>query len=248
MNLTARRLFGHGNLTDVLTQNLVVVASLRSVFVGSHGGDFLRIDIDTGDPIWKIYCKGRIEAGAEHTSGVIFVPTYFAKDIEGEGLAFADKRGIMLGVSAQNGEVLWEFSCAGELKAKPIVVDDLLLFGTYSSKVHAIDKETGFPRFSCSVTGNVSSALTLLGTSKVLFATTSGTLEVLCLTQKTIVRKYNVPGNAPVFARAVKAGDGLLVYCAVSGDVVCLDTNSWNTRWDFKCGKSAFYITESSCK
>ena len=105
------------------------------VYVGSTKGELLALDLETGKLRWK-YATGANgfigESSPAVANGAVFV---------------GDLAGTVHAVSAADGKRLWTFTTDGEVKSSAIVVDDLVLIGSYDTYLYAIDRRTGKVRW-----------------------------------------------------------------------------------------------------
>ena len=224
------------------------VASLGRIFVGSHGGDVVSVDCDTGQVIWKTILDSRVEAGVAYgeSNGLVYVPTYFALDVEHTGkVTSVRNRGKLVAIVAATGNVAWEYSCKGEIKASPTVLDEYLLFGAYDRTLYVLQKHSGEKHASVALRGDVRASPVALNGNMICIATTAGSLEFLSTETWQILRVFGVGENAPVFATpALDEKRNSLVYTAVNGCVECLSIAELPRRppamWSFQCQKALF--------
>ena len=224
------------------------VESSNTIYIGSHGGDVLAIDCETGQTLWTKVLDSRVEGAIAHSNSenLLFVPTYYAVDIENQGTVGASSnRGKLVALSAASGAVQWEFGCVGEIKAGVLVVGDAVVFGAYDKTLYAVTKSAGLKRAIVRLQGNVRSKPVAVSKELVCIATTKGTLEFVSMSSWQVVVVYRVPNDAPVFAApAFDEKRSLIVFGAVSGLVQNVSIKELPAApeevWSFECGKALF--------
>ena len=101
-----------------------------AVYVGSTKGELVAIDLQSGKLRWT-YSTGQNgsigESSAASADGAVFI---------------GDLAGLVHAVSASDGRQIWTFKTDGEVKSSPVVVDDLVLIGSYDTH---LTRSTGAP-------------------------------------------------------------------------------------------------------
>ncbi|XP_075149915.1 aminoadipate-semialdehyde dehydrogenase isoform X2 [Haematobia irritans] len=102
----------------------------KYVIVGSHSHLMLTLDTTTGEEISRLELSDRIECPAFfHSSNLAVVGCY---------------DGILYGFNFKTGIVLWEIKVSGMIKAKPLIIGNTIIFGSYGDdyNIHAFQLET----------------------------------------------------------------------------------------------------------
>ncbi len=100
------------------------------VYVGSHSGAFICIDVDSGRERWKTRLPDRIEGSAvPSTDGEkIFVGCYDCR---------------LYCMSRVDGDILWSYETGGLVKCTPAVVgDDYVIFGSYDHHLYCVSSDS----------------------------------------------------------------------------------------------------------
>jgi len=113
-----------------------------TVYVGSSKGELLAIDLDTGKLRWK-YATGDGGFIGESSPAVGIDAVYVG-----------DLAGVVHAVSRE-GRKLWTFRTDGEVRSSPVLVDDLLLIGSYDTYLYALESRTGKLRWKLQTDGPV---------------------------------------------------------------------------------------------
>jgi len=97
------------------------------VVVGSENSNLYGFDAVNGDPLsWSPFtgANDKIWSTPVINEGVIY---------------FGSHDGSVYAVSLQSGEQLWKFNIGSAVVAKPLIVDDMLIVGSFDKKLYAID-------------------------------------------------------------------------------------------------------------
>src|SRR5689334_17172230 len=92
-----------------------------AVYVGSAKGELLAIDLETGKLRWK-YATGKDAYIGESSPAV-----------GAESVFIGDLNGVLHAVGLQDGKARWIFKTDDEIRSSPVVVDDLVLIGSYDT-------------------------------------------------------------------------------------------------------------------
>ena len=99
------------------------------VYVGSHAGHLLGIDLASGALRFKYAVGAEIgESSPTIAAGVVYV---------------GDLEGVVHAVGATDGARLWTFKAGKEIKASPVVAEGKVLIGSYDQHLYALDAKTG---------------------------------------------------------------------------------------------------------
>ena len=97
------------------------------VVVGSENSNLYAFDATNGDPLsWSPF------TGA--SDKIWSTPV-----INDGNIYFGSHDGSVYAVSLQSGEQLWKFNIGSAVVAKPLIVDDMLIVGSFDKKLYAID-------------------------------------------------------------------------------------------------------------
>src|SRR5829696_2637371 len=99
------------------------------VYIGGGDGDLFALDLATGTQRWK-YSTGNIigESSAAVGPGAVYI---------------GDLGGVFHAVNRTDGKPLWTFKTGSEIKSSPVIVDDVVLIGSYDGHLYGLDAKTG---------------------------------------------------------------------------------------------------------
>ena len=111
------------------------VVAYGRVYVGTNDGRFLAVDTETGKTIWQKTFDRCIAASATMGEGVIYQPLMDPFPCREHK---QDAAGYVVAIDPDTGRELWRFE-AGVVETSPLVVGNLLYFGSWDKKMYAVD-------------------------------------------------------------------------------------------------------------
>src|SRR5262245_15919673 len=102
---------------DIIESSAAIAGGV--VYVGAGNGDLLALDLASGKLRWK-YTTGDLlgESSPAVAGGTVFI---------------GDLAGTAHAVNAVDGKRVWTFKAGGEIKSSPVVVNSLVLIGSYDT-------------------------------------------------------------------------------------------------------------------
>ncbi|KHN79651.1 Acyl-CoA synthetase family member 4 -like protein [Toxocara canis] len=172
------------------------------VFVGSHSGRFVSINIANGYINWEIRLSDRIEAMAALQYGVIAVGCY------DHCVYFIDE---------QSGTILWVFKTGDVVKSTPTFVSKgKCVVGSHDRFLYFVDYEKQTKLWQVECGGGVL-VCAIVVRDTVIVASLSG--KLLCASLETGQPFWEAQLGSPVFATPCIVGNGILLAVDVRGDV-----------------------------
>jgi outer membrane protein assembly factor BamB len=104
------------------------VLAAASVFAAGSDGTVVRLEADTGRPLWRVNAGQPLSGGVGANESVVAVGT-----AEGEVIA----------LDAESGNVRWRSRVSSEVLAAPAVSGDLVIVRCSDSRVFALDARDG---------------------------------------------------------------------------------------------------------
>ena len=95
------------------------------VYVGVGNGDLIAVDLATGKLQWKYSAETFIG----ESSPAVGTDAVYIGDLDG----------ILHAVNIRDGKRLWTYKTDAEIKSSPILVNDLVLIGSYDTHLYAIE-------------------------------------------------------------------------------------------------------------
>jgi outer membrane protein assembly factor BamB len=224
-----------------------VIAEGRAFF-GHQRGAFYALNARTGKVLWKKDFRRCIAAAAAVTGEVVYAAIQNPLPCERTNLEA--QTGLVTAMDAKTGRVRWRFD-TGAVESSPLVVGNLIYFGSWNHRVYALDRRTGKVRWSYD-TGEVvtSSAAYSDGTIYIggndghLFALDAwtgklrwrassfsrfGSREYFYVTPTVAYgRVYMGNADGTVYAFGAKSGD--LLWAQRAGTYVYTAAAVWNRR------------------
>lgn len=169
-----------------------------TVYVGDFDGRFHAIDRETGEQKWVYEPERQAFLFLTFRSNNrVIAPAAFGNDI----VFFGTERSV-IALSADEGEVIWEFEdTEHSVWAQPLFVDgenfgieDTLYVAGLDKKVYALDPATGDLRWKTEINGSVPGGIVLDDENEILYiGTLRSTLYAISLTGE-IVDEYTAEG------------------------------------------------------
>ncbi|MBW2289044.1 MAG: PQQ-like beta-propeller repeat protein [Deltaproteobacteria bacterium] len=136
--------------------NVTPLVHGRSIFVGSDGGDFFALDAASGNLHWSIDAGRPVSSAALVVAGRVYFVANELRRIPGSRPI---ARGTLFALDAESGAEHWSWG-GDELLSPPLRVGDLLIVvarevvaGSSHWSLHALDSDSGEPRWSRELRG-----------------------------------------------------------------------------------------------
>ena len=114
------------------------VVAYGRLYVGTNNGRFFALDKRTGKPDWEKDFGLCTAASATVADDVVYQPFM---DPHPSREHKQDAPGYLVAMDADTGEELWRFR-AGVIESSPLLVDGVLYFGSWDTKMYAVDAKT----------------------------------------------------------------------------------------------------------
>jgi outer membrane protein assembly factor BamB len=114
------------------------VVAYGRVYVGANNGRFLAVDAATGKTDWQKRFDRCIASSPTMGDEVVYQPLMDPFPCREHK---QDAAGYVVALDADTGRELWRFE-AGVVETSPLVVGDLLYFGSWDKKMYAVDVNT----------------------------------------------------------------------------------------------------------
>jgi len=117
-------------------------SAYKKLYLGTEQGDVIALDVETGEPVWRVMVKGEVLAAPAVDQGVVVVATH---------------SGLIFGLDAETGEERWQYkggSPALTLRANstPAVAKGAAFVGSADGKLTAIVIDKGFEAWTLQIT------------------------------------------------------------------------------------------------
>jgi outer membrane protein assembly factor BamB len=204
------------------------------VYVGANNDTLYCFDAVTGDVIWKFEAFYEVFSSPAVDRGKV----YF-----GEGLHYTEDATFYC-VDAATGQEVWQFPTSSHVESSPSVVDGKVVFGAGDDGVYCLDAETGSKLWQyASVHVDGSPAVYK---NRVYFGSGYGRSAVYCASLEdgseiwAVDTRHPAWGSPAVRDGVVYVGTGAGNFAVDSeeptGSVVCLDSNTGESLWEFQVG------------
>ena len=114
------------------------VVAYGRVYVGTNDGRFLAVNAKTGRVVWQKNFSRCIAASPTMGEDVIYQPLMDPFPCREHK---QDAAGYVVAIDPDTGRELWRFE-AGVVETSPLVVGNLLYFGSWDKKMYAVDVNT----------------------------------------------------------------------------------------------------------
>ena len=161
------------------------------LYVGTNPGRFLAIDSQTGSVAWQKRFRRCIAASPAVADGVVYQPLMHPSPC---GNPDRNAPGYMVALDAETGRRLWRFE-AGVIESSPLLVGDLLYFGSWDGNVYALDIHTQEVRWAFE-TGDEVKAAPAYASGTIVIGSYDGRLYAL--DARTGTEKWSTEAQAGV--------------------------------------------------
>lgn len=197
-----------------------------TVLMASYEGDLLAFDAETldGSLRWRF-----------RTGGTIFgTPTF---DAERGRLYFGSSDKRLYALDAR-GLFLWAFETGDNVATRPLLVDDLVIFGSEDHNVYALHAETGALRWRATTGGPVASAPALVG-DLVVIGSDDG--AAYAFDPQSGESRWIHVADAAIEA-AIVGADGVAYVASRNGTLAAVDGASGEALWTTVIGGVGYVL------
>lgn len=196
------------------------------VYVGSQGGQFYAIKLESGELAWTVKTEGPIIGPAAVHEGIVFV---------------GDTYGFVYAMDAATGAERWRFETDGKIEgglnlAKGSDGTTSVLFGSHDAYLYSLDVSDGSLQWKHE-TGNYIVATPSLiesgGEQAVCFGGCDGILHIVPTRQSAQKREIEI-GSFIANTSAVR--DGICYISHNGGEILAIDVASGETSWKVSTG------------
>jgi outer membrane protein assembly factor BamB len=200
---------------DAIDSSAAVAADV--VYVGSHAGQLLGLDLATGALRFKYVTGAEIgESSPTVADGIVYV---------------GDLAGVLHAVGAADGARRWTFKAGKEIKASPIVTEGKVLVGSYDQHLYGLDARTGALAWKVETEGPVHATAAVAGG----LAFVTGCDERLRAIQiATGKQAYEIASGAYTGASPALADDGHAYYGTFDNQVLGVDLKARRIVWRYE--------------
>jgi outer membrane protein assembly factor BamB len=199
------------------------------------GGFAAGYDVASGDKIWVREFRAHA-----HSSPAI--------DTERGRLFVGDNLSILHAYDLESGDEIWSHQLdqpgdsESDIKSTPMVIADknLVVFGAWSNKVHALDGDTGKQMWEVDVGANVMSSMAYAPGREVAYVGTFGptkSLYAIDVNTGEEVWRSEI-GSSIMSSPAVNADESLVVFGAYDRKLYAVDADTGEVAWTFDVGSA----------
>ncbi len=196
------------------------------VFVGSQSGDFLAIDLESGDLKWTFDAEGPISAPGAAYEGQVF---------------FGDTYGFVYALEAETGKELWRFETEGKIEGGINVLPDIqgktgVFVGSHDYFLYCLDASSGEVIWKHETGNYVVATPSVIHTGddrSVSFGGCDGLLYLIAADGTGESREIEI-GSYIANTSAVR--DGIAYVAHNGGEVIAIDIVSGEEAWRLATG------------
>lgn len=209
------------------------VIAYEKIFVASRDGQVKALNPTNGEALWDVDIEGddeiaRLSGGLTASYGKLFI---------------GSENGELFALNAETGELIWQKEVLGEVLAKPITDNNLVIVNTSRGVLEALDAETGEQVWTIStevpnltLRGESTPATTSGG---IFWGTASGRLAAALVERGQMIwqQPIGIPKGATEIDRLVDVDGspvilGTMLYVAgYNGQLVAIDLRSGAPAW-----------------
>ena len=225
-----------------------------TVYIGSHGGDFLALDATNGTILWQEQLGEHIEGGtACNSSGsIIYVTSFCGKDRESNDDSDFNHLGSLwalrsLEATDDTSRILWVTRMAGEVKGAASIdhSSNLVVVGSHDGCIYfvsSIDGSETYPKVNCGGGSIFASPLIDELNRRVFAVTTQGVLMCLTLPNSSSSSSshitssmspttlWSVDFGAPIFTSPIFYNNSIIIG-GVDGSVRAIQSQTGESVW-----------------
>jgi acyl-CoA synthetase (AMP-forming)/AMP-acid ligase II/outer membrane protein assembly factor BamB len=231
------------------------LSSMKHItIIGSHGGDVVCLNVQTGFCYWKTFLYEHVESSVVLSLRyqTVFVSSFLGNDVDGFQTHHPNKLedetetglGNIRCLSVENGKILWKFSTLGECKQSVYLDEERnrLFGGCYNGIIYMLNIIDGHCIDKIEVTGSIYANFILCNEGCYLYCvTTRGSVYLLDVSRMdgngmSILFEFNYD-FVPIFSTPIllpfdnkmnskgKDFSSSLVIPFVNGEIICLKIN-----------------------
>ncbi|MFH0264598.1 outer membrane protein assembly factor BamB [Vibrio rumoiensis] len=223
------------------------VYAYGKVFVASRDGEVKALDPETGDTIWK---QDLSEKGPARLSGGL-TASY-------DKLYIGTENGEAFALSVEDGSIVWQKKVDGEILAKPLADESLVMFHTSKGSMVALKQDTGDKAWDIS---NEVPNLTLRGDSSpvsvsggVFWGMANGRLAAALIQRGQLLwqQPIGTPKGSTEIDRLVDVDASPLIIgsnlyaVGINGQLVAIDLRSGAPMWKRTYSSATDLATDGS--
>jgi outer membrane protein assembly factor BamB len=193
------------------------------IYVNDSESTLYCVDLE-GNILYKIAFMSKITSGIGVDKGQIFVGT---------------EKGLLYCLSAETGQVLWQFQADDAVRSNPVIWQDTVLFGCDDHQVYFLDKKGGLSG-KLDVGGRIGKTLSV-DENLMYFGTDDRYLQCVNLKRQKI--KWKIHSGGVTYVPPVVAGKRIFFLCW-NCVLYCLNKNTGTILWWNSVPSRSFYRIE----
>lgn len=200
------------------------------VYVGSLSGDFLCLDLETGDQKWA-------RRSIESEDPKDFAPGFkAAARVTADSVYVGDEDGVLHALDRATGELRWQLQTDAEIAGTPAVVGDRLIIGSYDSFLYCVQQVDGEVVWKFQTDDRINCSPAIAG-DYTFVAGCDEHLRVINI--KTGKQERDIPMNSYLIASPAIWQDKLYVGTYAS-EVVAVNWQAGEIEWRFRDERREF--------
>lgn len=194
------------------------------VFVGTQGGEFLAIHLESGELKWKFDAEGPVTAPAAATEKAVF---------------FGDQYGFVYALQADTGEEIWRFETEGKIEGGVNLLTDnsgktSVYIGSHDYCLYSFDSETGEVQWKYETDNYIVATPSLVnsgGSQSVCFGGCDGLLHILPSNGEAIDETKTEVEIGSYVANSAAVRDGIAYVAHNDGEIIAIDVSAREEVW-----------------
>jgi len=186
------------------------VGKRELVAIGSHSGEVVLLELDTGLEVWRIDLTDRVEASPMVSWC-------------GKCLLVASYNHNIYSLSIDDGAIVWQFSTGGMVKCSPLVTKQGVFVGSYDRRLYRLT-HSGKEVWSVQVSeGSILASPLILPSGDLAIATLDGVLAAVTVNDGVVKWRCNL--GKPIFGSPLLlsgTSSGLLLVPSTEGSLICV--------------------------
>lgn len=201
-----------------------------TVFVGSHKGELVALNLENGAVYWKYSTSGEIGESSPFFNGP-------------DSLVYiGDLSGVFHAVSARDGRGAWTFKTGSEIKSSPVAADGKVLIGSYDQHLYCLNARTGALVWKFKTNGPVHATPAVV--NGIVYI--AGCDEVFRAIRLSDGRElFQVPSGAYTGASPTLA-NGFAYYGTFNNDVLAVNLRTRRVSWRYQHPERQFPFYSSA--
>ena len=184
------------------------------VAIGSHSGEVVLLELDTGHDVWRIDLTDRVEASPVVSRC-------------GKCLLVASYNHNIYSLARVNGAIVWQFATGGMVKCSPLVTRQGVFVGSYDRRMYRLT-HSGKEVWSAQVSeGSILASPLILPSGHLAVATLDGVVAAVAVKDGAVQWRYTL--GKPIFGTPLLS-QGLLLVPSTDGCLICID-NEGKEQW-----------------